>query len=480
MEPFFVVGGGEPWRYAKVSGYEILSHYPDSTTVDFLRGMRRAEKLLGFFVPEQFRAKFDMPQILILCDKDMMSPMSRNIIASMSGNPLDASASRNGGDTFPNVEVFDRDLVATLITNDLASLGARMTLINSSHVRQLLERRTPQLPQWLITGIMSLYTSLNTVKTAVANKYSKETGASRSPSEDSPFGAQAIVTDRSAMRNQNMAVGTVEQQVDFDYRVLPFTWISPEDTKKIRTGKQFLGNQGSDGSVIMSVLFSGEAPKENADWKIWKARATLFVRWALDGESVADSSGKPFEIDGTNSPHRIAFWQFVARASKEPVTEGMFKECFGLSYRDVAIQLANYLPVAIAAPIDLSVRRSAVGEIAPELRNATRTEITRITAEWERLVLSNMRGEYQGSTSNYIKEALTQAYKNGVRDPRLLAVMGLFYHDSGDDTNAKGFLEAAVKAGVVGRGSISSWPKFVITRGGTLTTTPSAPRTLTI
>jgi hypothetical protein len=452
MDPFFVVGGGEPWRYAKVSGYEILSHYPDSTTVDFLRGMSRAEKLLGFFVPEPFRAKFDVPQILILCDKDIMSPMSRDIIASISGNPLDASASRNGGETFPNVEVFDRDLVATLITNDLASLDARMTLINSSHVRQLLDRRTPQLPEWLITGIMSLYTSLNTVDATTPNEYAKGTGRQQSPWDwkDGPLGAQAIVTDRSAMRDQNMAVGFIEQQVDFDYRVLPFTWISPEETKKIRTGKQFLGDRGSDGSAILSALLSGAVPKENADWKIWKARATLFVRWALDGKSMTDSSGKPFESDWTNSPRRVAFWKFVARASREPVTEGVFKEYFGLSYRDVAMQLANYLPVAITKPIDLSERRGAVGEIAPELRNATRTEITRITAEWERLVLSNVRGEYQGYTSNYTKEALTQAYKNGVRDPRLLAVMGLFDHDSGDDTNAKGFLEAAVKAGVVG------------------------------
>src|SRR5208282_5072731 len=113
------------------------------------------------------------------------------------------------------------------------------------------------------------------------------------------------------------------------------------------------------------------------------------------------------------------------------------------------MRLANYLPVAIMTPIYLSVKRGAAGEIAPELRDATRTEITRITAEWERLVLSNVRGEYQGYTSNYTKEALTQVYKSGVRDPRLLAVTGLFDHASGDDINAKGFLEAAVKAGVV-------------------------------
>jgi hypothetical protein len=290
------------------------------------------------------------------------------------------------------------------------------------------------------------------VNTTTADEYSKGTSRKQSPwdSEDGPFGAQAVMTDRSAMRDQNMAVGFTKQQVDLDYRILPFTWISPEDTKKIRTGKQFLGNQGSDGSVIMSALFSGEVPKADADWEMWRARTTLFVRWALVGESVADSSGKPFEIDRTSSPHRVAFWTFVARASKEPVTEGMFKQCFGLSYRDVAMQLANYLPVAIKTPIDLRVKRGAVGEIAPELRNATRTEITRITAEWERLVVNNMRGEYQGYTSNYTKEALTQAYKNGVRDPRLLAVTGLFDHDSGDDTDAKGFLEAAVKAGVVG------------------------------
>ncbi len=424
MDPLFTAGSGVSWRYTKGVDYEILSRYPDTGTLEFLKRKARAERLLGILVPEAFQAKCDLPQLIILCEKDMMSPMSDNILGSMSDTLLGASLRHSGGSAYSNVEVFDRDLIATLVTKNSASLGAGITLLSSAHVRYLMERRTPQLPSWLIAGVLGLYTRLEVAKTGIE---------------------------------------IYEQQPDLVYRIPPFTWISEEETKKIRTGREFFGPQGLDASVLMSDVLNREVPKGNADAEVWMSRATLFVRWAIDGEhrprsnwlpnflshGLADALDEPFEIDGTNCPHPEAFWKFVARSCKEPVTEAIFRECFGSGYADIAGQLAHYLPVAIKTPIDLQTE-SGAGEAAPLLRNATRTEITRITADWERLAVGGMKGEYQSYTSNFAKEALTQAYNRGARDPRLLAVLGLFCHDTGDDLKAKGFLETATRAGVVG------------------------------
>jgi hypothetical protein len=93
---------------------------------------------------------------------------------------------------------------------------------------------------------------------------------------------------------------------------------------------------------------------------------------------------------------------------------------------------------------------SAGSESVPGMRNATAVEIARIKGDWERLAVVDVRADFHDYTSNYIQKALVQAYNRGVRDPRLLAVMGLFDCDLGNDSDARGYLEAAAAANVMG------------------------------
>jgi hypothetical protein len=464
MEPFFVAGSGASWRYAQFPGYEILSHYPDATTIEFLEGLNNARKLMDFIVPEEFQAKYDVPHAIILCGQDMMSTMSEDLIdasASRSVWSPNGFSGQSGVRAFPNVEAVDRDRIASLVTNQGGSLGGRVVLVDPGHLRYLLERRTPPLPPWLLSGVTDLYSALYG-----ANKTTDITNAdavAQRRRRDEGDRKIALTESDLVTKDENSGADTHQRQADFVYRVPPLTWISPGEGPAVATGKEFYRGDGGDRRKSMVELFAREPPTDRADWEVWKSRAALFVRWALDreyhpyanaltkflDEATADPVNERFVIDGTNSPHRSAFWRFASRAASEPVTEATFRECFGFGYAAAAARLADYLPVAVSHPIDIRIAGAGAGSL-PGLRDATGAETARIKGDWERLAVADVKAEFHDLTSNYIQTALTQAYDRGSRDPRLLAVIGLFACDLGNDTRAAGFLEAAAAANVVG------------------------------
>ncbi len=87
-----------------------------------------------------------------------------------------------------------------------------------------------------------------------------------------------------------------------------------------------------------------------------------------------------------------------------------------------------------------------------ELRDPTTSELARIKGDLERLEVGFLRETQPQVAAHYEAQArrtLRRAYDKGVRDPELLAVMGLCECDAGNDAAARPFLEVATKAGVV-------------------------------
>ncbi len=466
MEPFFVGGSQVHWRYCHIPGYEILSRYPDKTTSEFLRVFREAQKLLDFIVPADFQAKFDVDPILILCDQEIMSPMYEDLLNSSSRQGLWDSTKL--GDTargdhyaFPNVEVSDMDRIASLVTSKGDPLSSANGLISIAHARYLLDRRAPSLPPWLVTGIMSLYVDLYGANQAVpietARRQSQEQDGNEYVSMVGLQGASADTAERLGGPN------THGQRPELIYRIPPFVWISPERSAQLAAGVEVFGADDAERTRIMGALLTGEPPAGQGDLVLWKARATLFARWALDKEYRHHSSGflsflssaleapvtRRFVVDGSNSPHRDAFWNYVAKSAEGPVTEASFKECFGLSYAELAAKLAAYLPIAVRSPIDLRLDLSA-GDADPGLKDAGRNEIARMKGDWERMALGDVKPEYHAYAANSVKLSLMQAYDAGAKYSRFLALIGLLDCDMGDDAVARGFLQSAVEGNVVG------------------------------
>lgn len=428
MEPFFVIGSQGDWRYTQIPDYEILSELPDPATRDFLQGLNDGQRLLDFIVPRQFQARFDVPKILILCDRKVISPLYGEILNPSSRqaqhSPIEYG-NQNSENAFPNLETCDTDRISTLVINNGDSLSGRVSLMAIAHVRLLLDRRIPRLPEWLKTGIMGLYVDLY--------------AAAKS------------------------APGSIQQGTDFVYHIRPFAWAAPGNSGKDGTGDDLFGDDSADSTRLMGQLLEREAPNDAKDRELWNARAKLFARWALDTEAhryrnsllgdlasaVGGLDSGRSAVDGTNSPHLKAFWNFAALASAGPVTESSFRGCFGLSYSEAAKQLSAYLPHAVQDPIDLRLLRSA-SEADPVLRDASGTEVIRLRGEWERLACRVVRSDYSEFASAKVRHEFMTALEAGVRDPRLLALVGLLDCDNGNDAEAAGFLEAAVQANVAG------------------------------
>jgi len=158
----------------------------------------------------------------------------------------------------------------------------------------------------------------------------------------------------------------------------------------------------------------------------WAKQAYAFVHMCLYGQRGKWT--KPFMT-------------FLMRAAKAPVTEEMFKECFGITYKAMALNIRGYVS---AADYKHMSYRAKKGEslLTPKLitlREATQSEVGRIKGE--ALVIVDNKAK--------ARTELIAPYIRGERDPRLLAALGLYETTDGQEDRAKKFLEAAVKAKVV-------------------------------
>jgi hypothetical protein len=169
--------------------------------------------------------------------------------------------------------------------------------------------------------------------------------------------------------------------------------------------------------------------------QLWRAQCALFVRWAVAHEHGA---------------RKEALWKFAERSVHEPVTETLFRECFGLGFSDVRDRLSDYLPLALNEKIELKpAKLSRLPRLRP--RPATPAEVARIRGDWERMQIAHVRARYPQAAPKYVEQALRtlrRAYDAGERDRDLLAVLGLAELDGGNPVAAEPFLVAATRAGV--------------------------------
>jgi hypothetical protein len=216
--------------------------------------------------------------------------------------------------------------------------------------------------------------------------------------------------------------------------------------------------------MIPLAEFFAEGPPRPETLPLWESEAGLFVRWGLAG---------PGSQDPTTAS---AFLEFVRRARTMPITESVFTDCFGFGFAAMQVKLDTLLRVVIDHPttIDLDMPASFP---SPKLSLATPDQVGRILGDWLRLegvALKNSDGEMSKESYYFAGRMLIRAYRddNGlpkpdpaqespkaedpldaepgrIRDPRLLAVYGLFAHDTGRDDRAPRFLEAAANAHVI-------------------------------
>ncbi|MBL9189318.1 MAG: hypothetical protein JNK23_17680 [Opitutaceae bacterium] len=208
---------------------------------------------------------------------------------------------------------------------------------------------------------------------------------------------------------------------EFDRKTIVFAQIGDGfGAEKIGDFNRMLHRRGL---MPLREMLASEGPRAKSAF--WAAQCYCFVHYCLYG---------------LNKKNQQAFIRYVYRLNDEEPTEQLFKECFGKTYNQFAVELRGHIDFTASKKIEFRAKK---GKELPEppavaLAPGGDADVGRIKGEVLRL----------GGHSTAARNHLIAPYVRGERDPRLLAALGLDEKLAGQDTRARKFLEAAAAAKV--------------------------------
>ncbi len=422
-----------PWRYAEVPGVEVLSRCSDEITERLIDRQHRMRELLTLILPLQFQHHHDVPLGFVLNNFNTQPTVSEELVTDMTGEMRshDSSKQKKEVQFLTNFRFWDRDSMAVYFVFDSLSFDITTVTLSSGYLRYLMENRSPALPRWFIEGMLELYQGISLPVAPIV------------PSLNSGIYHSGSVSDPPEI---DMAI------------IAPLVWLSPEQTKEMvemmsgtyEKSGYLRFPQGMEPIPLPQLLM---APIPDETRALWRNSAALFIRWALDPD--------PREVNGVSSRSGLAekfmdsqpLWNFLDRASREPVSEAMFEECFGEPMEHVESRLRRYLPAATLSGSTIRLHPSHnIDPPAFVIDDARIEQISRVRGRLERLEINYIKELYPELTERYVQQArktLKRSYDRSDRSPQLLAEMGLLECDAGNDRAAEPFLSTAVKSRIV-------------------------------
>jgi hypothetical protein len=390
LPPFLVQSAhGPPWRYTRLPGFEILSHWPDSKTEPFVQQLAATKQLFDTILPPEFQVQLSAPTAYLLVPDVMTDALSGSLVAQVLAHAPKTAAASEGRPTevrfLPNMMLWDRDALAVFGLQPTREAEGRQLVFSYDRVLRGLERRVPALPHWFVDGFCELYGGM---------AFTPTTAATGQAWWLSPAKTSALAKD-------------------------------PESPRQLLPLAELFENPpmgGRDETDAHAALRTEEA--------------SLFIRWALDGEG---------------HPRRAALWRLVTAASTGPVTEPQFQELFGEDFVSALNDLSDYLPWAVSHSLRVTAEQ-APADVEVRLRDATPAEVGRIKGDWERLEMDHVAVQFPELVPKYREHAsatLDFAYSEDKADPGLLGIMGLFDLDCGIPDRAQPLLAAAAAGRVV-------------------------------
>lgn len=415
----------EHWRYAALPGLEILSQASDAATQKLLGDFEKFRQALGYVWP--IRAGSGEPTALILCDGE--SQFDRFIPAGKLAPEMSLASVflQSGRKTAIVIDL----AVTTLTVNDLGTqrdvlAGTDPTTIAvddqkqlyREYVRCLLSRAEPRLPAWFEEGLAQIVMKMQFDPRRI------EVGRLEDPNTTSTkAGMMLLLKSLDEVRGEagpRLGVAAVGPATSDDNEESGVATGEPSEDRDFQVAL-------SERALLpLAVVFAvpHEAPETDNPLGAnrWAKESYAFVHMCLYG--YKGKYRKPFEA-------------FLARASHEPVTEAMFKDCFKASYKDMLVQLRSYCDAAVYDWKEFRARKGDPDLISTPrpltLRDATEAEVGRIKGE---ALLSAGKKELA-------RKELVAPFVRHHSDPDLLAALGAFEDDAGHDAEARKLLEAA-------------------------------------
>jgi hypothetical protein len=188
LPPFIVEGKGHPlrWRHLSLPGFEVLAVCDDAVTERFVERCLRLEQLLRLILPEKYQAKSCIPEKLILFNEDLMHARSQEVMEEMMQRAGAKMPDRPAPPLFPweivgssapwprwkmrvlpNLRLWDADTTVVFASVPEHRVVPMDFTYQVDRITDLLKRRSPALPAWLVEGITGVYRQTN-LKTAYA------------------------------------------------------------------------------------------------------------------------------------------------------------------------------------------------------------------------------------------------------------------------------------------------------------------------
>ncbi len=399
------------WLYVAVPDCEILSRCDVEQTLAVARHVGDCLQLNMGFVPDEYRAPLALPMSFIMFDREPTNALEAVIPESDDWAPSSANFGRYFSEPTHSLEgginTGDSDTHCTVQNRAgkrwmWAGGGSRGPIPRGTLF--LLGRCAPALPLWYQCG----------------------------------FDGGPCCLQRMIGLDEGLIIATA-------------SWINEDETEGILSGakraKTLPKLPPIEELFRQTIVADGDSPAARLS-PAWMAEAALFLRWGLFGESETQR-------------HHQAFSTFVERSRAEPVTEAMFRECFGFGYAEMQARLSSYLLEAAVEPVCVDYQSIRHYSRHPnpgnppfpslDTREATPSEVARLLGDWERMQGDELRAKNAPLSRAYLDQAgrtLHKCYAKGERDPRLVAVLGLYDFDVGDTVEARSMLSAAIDAGV--------------------------------
>ena len=399
----------EAWRHAEIPGFEILSNASDRETKRLIADFQLFNQAIGVVWPALI-GRSPTPVSLILCGR---------------GGKFDAFVPKtaDAGPSQGMASLFLRDAEHSAIVVNLQAREIGLAGLDSAfnpsgvenngnievdaykqlyreYVHSLLARTTPRMAAWLEEGLAQLLMGMKVSPTLI------EFAKLDDPNTVSISQANAaIINSLGGSDDASAQLTAAAEDRDFNAALQRTRLMSfPE---------------------LFAVKHDDPVARNSIGSK-WAKQSTAFVHMCLYQ---------------TGQKYQKGFVTFITRSSREPVTEALFKECFGIGYNAMLLELRGYLDFTNYKSLGWSSKKGeGLTESGPlVLRDATESEVGRIKGE--ALLLAGL--------NDAARTALITPYTRGERDPRLLAALGLYERGANNPDRAKKFLEAATAAKVV-------------------------------
>lgn len=401
----------EPWLYTRLGNHEILSSASRGPTERMLKDLNRLVHALQvlktpFLPPEEASAK------VLVCGREADFQAFAEKFGDQNAEDHLRTwhyefRGRDGAvlvldQTAPTIGLFDdrSDDESTEVTLAEQRTADYTRRLQTAFVKFLLYQQQPAMPAWLAEGLARSLVNVRVTERSVTWGVVDDPNKILGGVDERPAGHATPAT--MLTRQKTPSRDSLNESLDFN-AALASSALMP-------LGEMFSWQRDTYiGKQVLAIR--------------WFQQSYAFVHWGLFGDL---------------GRHQKQFLAFTRRLEKEPASETLFRECFGLSYAQGLTALRTHIESVRAKVVGVEAEKGArLPEAAPiEVRDATPAEIARL--KFTAYTLAEMPDRAHNE--------LVLAYRRGERTPNLVAELGVSALKLGQRDRARNYLTLATKA----------------------------------